>query len=130
VEYWPIIFFIFSLLFDFCACPSKILKQPYDFFLHIWSLFFWLLFILFEIIFKLDICFSISSSTIFIYQIWSSFFLLLFVLFKIIFKIGFFLWFHSLWFSFLSYFILIFLFLLLIWKFSYIYIFFDFIFQY
>jgi hypothetical protein len=48
------LFFLFSLFLDSRAKTSNFFNQPFNFVsLRIWSLFFWLLFILFEIIYKI-----------------------------------------------------------------------------
>jgi hypothetical protein len=77
----------FSLLLDFHAWPSIFSRQHFNlFFLHIWSLMFWLLFVLFEIIYKFWFFFSISSLfNFFICYIWFPLSWWLFILFKIIF---------------------------------------------
>jgi len=67
-------YLIFSFLFfsfllspsKFLCLPCSFLKQPFSlFFLHNWFLFFWLLFILIEIIYQIWFFFSISSCLIF-----------------------------------------------------------------
>jgi hypothetical protein len=72
--------YFFSLLLDFQSNHFNISKQPFDlFFLQTWPLFFWTIFILFEIIYKLDFLFLISPfSNLFIYHIWLSLFWLFF----------------------------------------------------
>jgi len=75
-------FFLFiSLLLDFHIWPSKFSNNPNLFFFHIWSLFFLLLFVLFEIIHKIEIVFSISSS--FSFSSVKFFFILFIVIFLI-----------------------------------------------
>jgi hypothetical protein len=55
-------FLHFSLLLIFHDWPFKISRQPFNcFLLQIYSIFFWLLFILYEIIYQTIIFFSISS---------------------------------------------------------------------
>jgi hypothetical protein len=59
---WSFFFLLplFSLLLDFHAWIFKFLKQPFNlFFLHIWSMLFWLLFILFETIYKIEKKFNV-----------------------------------------------------------------------
>jgi hypothetical protein len=83
VSCWQYFFsFLFSLLLYFHAWSFKFSKQPfYSSFLWIWSLFFWLLFILFELIYKI-IFFQFYPPLIFVmYQIW-----FLFILFNMIFN--------------------------------------------
>jgi hypothetical protein len=72
-------FYFFSLLLDSDALPFNFSKQPFNlFFLLIWVIFFWLLFILFEIIYKIRILFQFHPpSIILIYYISFLFFLLL-----------------------------------------------------
>jgi len=63
VTFFP---FIFSLLIDFCMESSKFSNQLFNlFFLDMWSILFWLLFVLFEIIYKIR-SFLISSLNFFI----------------------------------------------------------------
>jgi hypothetical protein len=57
-----VLFLLFSLLLNFYALLTKFSKQPFNLFLlEILFMFFWLLFVLFEIIYKINF-FSISSS--------------------------------------------------------------------
>jgi hypothetical protein len=63
---------------------------------------FLLLFVLYEIIYKINFFLISSSFNFFICHIWLPLFWLLFVLFEIIFKIEFCLWFHPSLFFFLS----------------------------
>jgi len=110
VSCWQYFFsFLFSLLLCFHAWSFKFSKQPfYSSFLWIWSLFFWLLFILFELIYKI-IFFQFYPPLIFVmYQIW--FLLFDYYLFYLIWFLIFFLQFHHL----LVFFLLDLIFILLI----------------
>jgi hypothetical protein len=66
-----------------------LLKQSFNLlFLHIWCLFFLLLFVLFEVVYKIDFFLISSSFNFFVCNIWSPIFWLLFVLFELIFMIS------------------------------------------
>jgi hypothetical protein len=52
-------FLLFSPFFNFCIYPFKNSNEPFNFFFfQIWSLFFLLVFVLYEIIYKIEIFFN------------------------------------------------------------------------
>jgi hypothetical protein len=87
-------FLLFSCLLDFHVSPSKFSKQSFNlFFLHIWSVLFWLLLVLFEIIYKIGIFFQILLQFFHFLDLVLIFFIAI-LLFEIVFKIKFFYLFH------------------------------------
>ena len=75
---------LFSLFFEFCTRPFKVLKNPSIYFFFKLVLIFLLLFVLFKIIHITRVFFQFHPFLI--CQIWSLFFWLLFILFKITLK--------------------------------------------
>jgi len=87
-------FLLFSCLLDFHVSPFKFSKQSFNlFFLPIWSVLFWLLLVLFEIIYKIRIFFQIILQFFHFLDLVLIFFIAI-LLFEIVFKIKFFYLFH------------------------------------
>jgi len=120
---WSFFFFLplFSLLLDFHAWILKFLKQPFNlFFLHICSMLFWLLFILFETIYKIEKKIQCHPPLIFLSVRFSPYFFITIYFIGHNFLNWIFLWFHpplvffsyQIWFLFIYFFAISFL----LWK--------------